>query len=51
MLEERDDAEVDHVDHGCVAGNEEEEGDLDGVGLGEVPRFDLVRGMRSKHLD
>lgn len=36
VLEEGDDAEGDHVDHCCVAGYEEEEGDLDCVGFFEV---------------
>ena len=33
MLEERCDAQCDHVYHGGVSGDKEEEGDLDGGGL------------------
>jgi len=40
----RDNAERNHVDHGGVAGDEQQEGDLHGVGLVEVPREDLLGG-------
>lgn len=41
VLGEGDDAEGDHVYHCCVAGYEEEEGDLHGVGFEEVAWDDL----------
>lgn len=41
VFEELDDAQVDHVDHRRVPGNEEEEGDLHGIVLGDVTGFDL----------
>lgn len=42
VLEEGHDAEVDHVDHCGVAGDEEEEGDLHDVGLFDVAREELL---------
>lgn len=42
VADELDDAEVDHVDHGRVAGDEEEEGDLHGVGLVDVALAELL---------
>ena len=36
MLEESDDPKIDHVDHGCIAGDEEEEGKLYCVFFAEV---------------
>jgi len=42
VLEEGDDAQIDHADHGCVAGDQEEECELHRVFLGDVTRLDLV---------
>ena len=44
VLEQRDDAERNHVHHSSVASDEEEEGDLHRLGLVEVAGLDLFDG-------
>lgn len=34
--------ECDHIDHGGVAGDQEQEGNLDSVGFSDRSRFDLL---------
>src|SRR5947209_16385406 len=42
VLQESDDSEIDHIDHGFISGNEHEEGNLDGVQLFDMSRHDLL---------
>jgi hypothetical protein len=42
VLKQRDDPQIDHVDHGCVAGDEEEECQLHRLVFGDVTWLYLV---------